>query len=158
MTAEAGSDEGALSAPPSSGVGRSVRRIEHGFLILALLAAAALPLADTLGRPFGVHVPAGADYLQQVVLWLAFLGGLVATREKRHLSLSTAELFGEGSVRRAGRVLAGAVSAATGRRCNEPVFAFSQSLSACTSARVWEAVSTAETRVMSNPFRARMRE
>jgi len=84
-----------------------VRRLEHGFLIVALLAAAFLPLADTLGRPFGIHVPAGADYLQQVVLWLAFLGGLVATREHRHLSLSTAELFGEGRVRRAGRVLAG---------------------------------------------------
>ena len=113
MTAEGGAVESALSAPPSSAVGRAVRRLEHGFLIFALLAAAFLPLADTLGRPFGVYVPAGADYLQQVVLWLAFLGGLVATRERRHLSLSTAELFGEGRVRGAGRVLAGAVSAAT---------------------------------------------
>ena len=113
MTPEGGAAEGALSAPPSSAAGRALRRLEHGFLIVALLAAAFLPLADTLGRPFGVHVPAGADYLQQVVLWLAFLGGLVATRERRHLSLSTAELFGEGRVRGAGRVLAGAVSAAT---------------------------------------------
>jgi tripartite ATP-independent transporter DctM subunit len=113
VTAEGGTVEGALSAPPSSPAGRAVRRLEHGFLIFALLAAAFLPLADTLGRPFGVHVPAGAAYLQQVVLWLAFLGGLVATRERRHLSLSTAELFGEGRVRQAGRVLAGAVSAAT---------------------------------------------
>ena len=74
--AEAGPVDGALSAPPSSAVGRAVRQLEHGFLIVALLAAAFLPLADTLGRPFGLHVPAGADYLQQVVLWLAFLGGL----------------------------------------------------------------------------------
>ena len=65
-----------------SAVGRAMRRLEHGFLVVALLAAAFLPLADTLGRPFGLHVPAGADYLQQVVLWLAFLGGLVATREQ----------------------------------------------------------------------------
>jgi C4-dicarboxylate transporter DctM subunit len=115
VTAEAAGEsvEGALSSAPASKLGRGARTLEHGFLIFALLATAFLPLADTLGRPFGIHVPAGADYLPQVVLWLAFLGGLVATREQRHLSLSTAELFGRGRVRRAGRVLAGAVSAAT---------------------------------------------
>jgi tripartite ATP-independent transporter DctM subunit len=106
--------DGSLSAPPATTLARGVRRLEHALLIVALLAAALLPLADTLGRPLGVHVPAGADYLQQVVLWLAFLGGLVATRERRHLMLSTAELFGEGTrVRRFGRVLAATVSAAT---------------------------------------------
>ena len=42
---------------PRPRLGRAVRRLEHGFLIAALLAAAFLPLADTLGRPFGVHVP-----------------------------------------------------------------------------------------------------
>jgi tripartite ATP-independent transporter DctM subunit len=116
VTVEGGASpvEGALSAPPASAVGRAGRHLEHGLLIGALVLAALLPLADTLGRPFGVHVPAGADYLHQLVLWLAFLGGLVATREHRHLTLSTAELFAEGTlVRRAGRVLAAAVSAAT---------------------------------------------
>ena len=106
--------DGSLSPPPATRLGRSVRRLEHAALIVALLAAAFLPLADTLGRPLGLHVPAGADYLQQVVLWLAFLGALVATRERKHLTLSTVELFGETTrVRRFGRVLAGAVSAAT---------------------------------------------
>jgi len=114
IEAAAGPDEGALSAPPASVVGRAVRHLEHGLLIGALVLAALLPLADTIGRPFAVHVPAGADYLHQLVLWLAFLGGLVATRERRHLTLSTADLFAEGTVvRRYGRVLAAAVSAAT---------------------------------------------
>jgi tripartite ATP-independent transporter DctM subunit len=92
---------------------RGVRGVEHAFLIAALLAAALLPLADTVGRPFGFSVPAGADYLQQLVLWLAFLGGLVAAREGKHLTLSTVELFGEGRFRRMSRVVAGAVAAAT---------------------------------------------
>ncbi len=106
--------DGSLTRPPAAAPLRWLRHIEHGLLIVALLAAALLPLADTLGRPFGFAVPAGADYLQQLVLWLAFLGGLVATRERRHLTLSTAELFGERTlVRRAGRVLAAAVAAAT---------------------------------------------
>jgi tripartite ATP-independent transporter DctM subunit len=90
---------------------RGVRGLEHSLLITALVAATLLPLADTLGRPFGLAVPAGADYLQQLVLWLAFLGGLVATREGRHLTLSTAELFPE-RMRRRGHVLAAAVAAA----------------------------------------------
>ena len=64
--------DGSLSPAPATGLARGARRLEHAALIFALLAAAFLPLADTLGRPFGLHVPAGADYLQQIVLWLAF--------------------------------------------------------------------------------------
>jgi tripartite ATP-independent transporter DctM subunit len=91
-----------------------LRRLEQGLLVLALCGAAMLPLTDTLGRALGsLHVPGGADWLKQVTLWLAFLGGLVATREAKHLTLSTAELFGEGRVRRLGHVLAAAISAAT---------------------------------------------
>ena len=92
----------------------AARRLEQGLLVGALLAAAVLPLSDTLGRALGGHyLPGGADWLQQIVLWLAFLGGLLATREAKHLTLSTAELFGEGRVRRFGRVLAAGMSAAT---------------------------------------------
>jgi C4-dicarboxylate transporter, DctM subunit len=99
---------------PAADPARFVRRLEGGVLVAALVAAAALPLSDTLGRTIrGVHVPGGADWLQQVTLWLAFLGGLVATAEAKHLTLSTAELFGEGRVRRFGHVLAAALSAAT---------------------------------------------
>ena len=104
---------------PLSGTGRIltpipvVHRLEQGLVIVALLAAAFLPLSDTVGRALGGHyIPGGADWLQQIVLWLAFLGGLLATREQKHLTLSTAELFGEGRVRRFGRVLAAAMSAA----------------------------------------------
>jgi C4-dicarboxylate transporter DctM subunit len=107
-----GTADGALSVPPSSATLRLLRHLEHALLIAALAAAAGLPLADTLGRPFGFAVPSGADVLHQLVLWLAFLGGLVATRERRHLTLSTSELFPE-RVRRRGQVLAAAVSAAT---------------------------------------------
>ncbi len=92
----------------------AARRLEAGLLVAALLAAGLLPLSDTLGRALGGHyVPGGADWLQQLVLWLAFLGGLLATSEGKHLTLSTAELFGEGRVRRFGRVLAAGMSAAT---------------------------------------------
>jgi C4-dicarboxylate transporter, DctM subunit len=65
-----------------------------------------------VGRPFGLLVPGGADWLRQVMLWLAFVGGLAATTAGKHLTLSTADLFGKGRVRVAGHLLAAAISAA----------------------------------------------
>lgn len=92
---------------------RFLHRTEEAVLAAALLAAMALPLIDAVGRPLGgFHVPGGAPYLQQITLWLAFLGGLLATREGAHLTLSTAELFGEGRWRRAAALLGGSVAAA----------------------------------------------
>jgi TRAP-type C4-dicarboxylate transport system permease small subunit len=79
-----------------------VRRLEEGALLLALALLALLPLADALGRPLGgLHVPGSADYVQQLTLWIAFVGALVATREGKHLTLSTAELLGDRPLRRA---------------------------------------------------------
>ncbi len=75
-------------------------RLEHGALITVLALAALIPLTDLLGRPLGnLHVPGGAAYLQQLVLWTAFLGGLLTTREGKHLTLSTTEFLGAGRLR-----------------------------------------------------------
>ncbi len=80
----------------------------------ALALAALLPLIDAVAGPLGgFHIPGSSAYVQQLTLWLTFVGGLVATREGKHLSLSTAELFGEGLARRAARVFAYSVAAAT---------------------------------------------
>jgi len=96
------------AAPP-----RVWHRAEDALLVAALLAAMLLPLIDAVGRPFGgFHVPGGAAWLQKVTLALAFLGGLLATRAGAHLTLSTAELLGEGRRRRAASLFAGAVAAA----------------------------------------------
>lgn len=88
-------------------------RGEEAVLVVLLLAAAVLPLVDALGRPFGgFHIPGGAAYLQQITLWLAFLGGLLATRTGEHLTLSTAELAGGGRWRRGAELFSSAVGAA----------------------------------------------
>jgi len=95
-------------APP-----RFWHRAEEALLVAALLAAMLLPLVDAVGRPFGgFHVPGGAAWLQKVTLALAFLGGLLATREGSHLTLSTAELLGEGRRRQAALLIGGSVAAA----------------------------------------------
>jgi len=95
------------------GLAAALRRAESAVLVAALLLLCALPLIDALGRPLtGFYVPGGAAWIQQLTLWLAFVGGLAAAGQGQHLTLSTAELFGEGT-RRFGRVLAAAVSATT---------------------------------------------
>ncbi len=90
-----------------------LERGEEAVLVALLLAAAVLPLVDALGRPFGgFHIPGGAAYLQQITLWLAFLGGLLATRAGEHLTLSTAELAGPGRWKRGAELFSSAVGAA----------------------------------------------
>jgi C4-dicarboxylate transporter, DctM subunit len=106
----------ASSTPPasSSAIATWIRRAEQVPLVLALVMATVLPLVDAVGRPFGnFHVPGSATYVQMLTLWLAFVGGLVATREGKHLTLSTAELFGDGRAARAARIFAYSVAAAT---------------------------------------------
>jgi TRAP-type C4-dicarboxylate transport system permease small subunit len=72
-----------------------------------------LPLIDALGRPFGgIGIPGSATYRAQLTLWMAFLGGLLATREGRHLTLSTAEAIGHARVRDVARHFALSVAAA----------------------------------------------
>lgn len=90
-----------------------LRRAEDSILVVALLLAAALPLVDVVGRPLGgFHVAGGAAWLQQLTLWLAFLGGLLATREKEHLTLSTAELMAVGRRRTIAMFIGTCVAAA----------------------------------------------
>jgi tripartite ATP-independent transporter DctM subunit len=88
-------------------------RTEQGVLVATLGLATLLPLIDAVGRPLGgFHIPGTAAYVQQLTLWLAFVGGLAATSQARHLTLSTAEFFDEGLARRLARLLAFSVAAA----------------------------------------------
>lgn len=89
------------------------KRVEQGILVVALALATILPLIDMVGRPLGgFHLVATAEYVQQLTLWLAFVGGMAATSQAKHLTLSTAELFEEGVWRDLSRLLSYAVAAA----------------------------------------------
>jgi tripartite ATP-independent transporter DctM subunit len=87
-------------------------RVEQAVLVAALAVATALPLVEALGRHAGFHVTGSALYVQQLTLWLAFVGGLLTTAEGKHLTLSTTEFLGQGRLRRVARVLTGSVAAA----------------------------------------------
>jgi len=111
--AAAGSGLGAGAATGEPG-GGGLRLVEEAVLVAALAAATVVPLVDALGRPLGgFHIPGSALYVEQLTLWLAFVGGLAATRSGTHLTLSTSQLFPEGSLaRRLARLLAFSVAAA----------------------------------------------
>ena len=76
----------------------------------------ALPLLEILLRKtIGQGIPSSSQIVQHFTLWAGFLGALLASREDKHLSLSTAELLPAGTPRRIARffthVVAGGVSA-----------------------------------------------
>ena len=72
-----------------------------------------LPLIDAIGRPLGnFAIPGSQSYRGQLVLWLAFVGGLLATRHGSHLTLSSAEAIGKWHLRNAARQFSCSVAAA----------------------------------------------
>ncbi|HEV8255179.1 MAG TPA: TRAP transporter small permease subunit, partial [Vicinamibacteria bacterium] len=89
-----------------------LRRVEQAVLVAALAFATLLPMVEALGRYGGFHVSGSALYVQQLTLWLAFVGGLFTTGERKHLTLSTTEFLGEGRLRDVTRLLTGSVAAA----------------------------------------------
>jgi len=89
------------------------KRTEQGVLVTALGLACILPLIDVIGRPLGgFHIMGKDAYVSHLTLWLAFVGGLAATSQAKHLTLSTTEFFDEGLVRRLSHLFAFSVAAA----------------------------------------------
>ena len=74
------------------------------------MATIVLPIVEAAGRPLGFSISGTADNLH-LVLWLTFLGGLLATREGKHLRLSTADLVKHPQLQTGLGVFAGGVAA-----------------------------------------------
>ena len=65
-------------------------RVENGLSASALLLMAGLPVLELVLRAlFNTGIPGTFGYVQHLTLWVAFLGAMIASREKRHISLST---------------------------------------------------------------------
>jgi C4-dicarboxylate transporter DctM subunit len=88
-------------------------RIEDGLTAGALALMALLPAIEpVLRKLFGVGIPGTSGYVQNLTLWVAYLGAMVATREGRHLDLSTGMLRLPPPVKRVARHLVAFVSSA----------------------------------------------
>lgn len=97
---------------PLRRVTSALHRVENGILVAVFMVSMVLPLIEALGRALGgFHIKGTAVYLQHAVLWLSFVGGLIATRERKHLQLSTVEAIPAGRWRTAAGVFANGVAA-----------------------------------------------
>ena len=82
-------------------------------LVATLALITVIPLVEVLGpRLAGVHMSGAGMYVKHLTIWLAFVGGLAAATQMKHLTLSTADFLGEGLWQRLARLLAYSVSAA----------------------------------------------
>ncbi len=105
--------ETAAPIPQGNSVTRALRHVEGALLVTAFLLSMVLPLVSALGRPFGgFSIPGSDAFRPQLTLALAMLGGLLATRERGHLTLSTAEAIGKAHIRAAARLFSSSVAAA----------------------------------------------
>ena len=68
---------------------RVLRRAENAFTPLLLVVMTLVLAAGIVTRLLGVsEIRASTGYVRHLVLWIAFAGALITTREKSHLSLS----------------------------------------------------------------------
>jgi C4-dicarboxylate transporter, DctM subunit len=68
-----------------------LQKAENHVAYAALILLAVLPVIEVIARKvFKTGVPNSSDYLQHLVLWLTFIGGMITSRERKHLSLSAA--------------------------------------------------------------------
>jgi len=96
----------------AAGIGRSVESLVAA---AAILAMALLPVAEMLLRPFGLSITGSHSFVQHLTLWVAFLGAAIATREGRHLTLSTGlKILPERMSRYGDLLVAAAATAVTG--------------------------------------------
>ena len=87
-------------------------RIEDSLAAVALVALALLPTLESLSRSLaGRSFYSSAEAVQHLVLWVALLGGMITTREERHLALTAGMDALKGTTGAVVRTLASALSA-----------------------------------------------
>lgn len=63
-------------------------RIENTAVFVVMLLVTLLLLLDIFLRPLNTGVPGSTDFVQHLVLWIAFIGAMITTREKKHICLA----------------------------------------------------------------------
>jgi tripartite ATP-independent transporter DctM subunit len=65
------------------------RKVENAFAGFSLILIALIPFAEIVVRTvFKTGIPAASEYTLHLVIWITFFGGMITSREGKHLSLS----------------------------------------------------------------------
>lgn len=92
---------------------RAVRAFEKGSVVAILMAMMLLPVLEMAARwIFHQGIPGAVLYTQQLTLWVAFLGALLAAANGRHLRLATGGMLPGEKLQRAGALISAALSVA----------------------------------------------
>lgn len=79
------------------GVKFFLSRLEFRLSVLVFLLLAFLPVLEILSRLFwGSGIKGAEGYISHTVLWVAFLSGMIASKEKAHLSLTSGRALFKG--------------------------------------------------------------
>ncbi len=66
-----------------------LHRVENYIAYASLIFLAVIPVIEVIARKLlKTGIPNSSDYLQHLVLWLTFIGGMITSRERKHLSLA----------------------------------------------------------------------
>jgi C4-dicarboxylate transporter DctM subunit len=94
-------------------VKRLIHRVENLLAACSLLVMAVLPAADmALRHAASVTIPASTSIVQNLTLWVTFLGAMLASREGGHLAMTAPESLWQGKMSKILRPIRAAVSAA----------------------------------------------
>ncbi len=76
-----------------------LHRYENALALCVLAAMTILPLFEMVVRQTNANIPGAVQWVSNLTLIIGFVGALLATRDKRHLTLSTETLWGHGKAR-----------------------------------------------------------
>jgi C4-dicarboxylate transporter, DctM subunit len=103
---------GATVSVAGGGWRGALRGSENGLVVAALAALVVLPLIEVLMRPFRTGVSGSIVFVQHFTLFVGMLGGAIAARDGRLLSLSTLSHFLKGRLKSWATLVSHAVAAA----------------------------------------------
>ena len=69
-------------------------KIENGFAMILLFSMALIPVIEMVFRKaFNTGIAGSIVYVQHLTLWVGFVGAIIATRDKRHLTITSLDEY-----------------------------------------------------------------